>query len=82
MPSNIIEFPAAPVIKCFRAIAWNGRLYDECSTVPFRRATVNPDPSLFAECQPDEMKSARGLAANYLGSITQSGTTVEQWGWL
>jgi hypothetical protein len=78
--ANIIEFPAA--LKCFRSIAWNGKIFDECSTIPFRRAANNPDASKFVECDQSEMKSARGTAARYLGSVTQSGVTVEEWGWL
>ena len=74
--SNIIEFPAA--MKCFRHTAWNGKIAEDCGTIPFRRATVNPDPAKFTECALDEMKSARGTAATML--YIEGG--VQIWGWL
>jgi hypothetical protein len=75
-PSNIIEFPAA--MKCFKHTAWNGKIAGECSTTPFRRCPVNPDPAKFVEVTFDEMKSARGTAASVLW--TEAG--VQIWGWL
>ncbi len=79
MTATVIEFSE---MKTFRSFSWRGQIFDECSTVPFRRAAVNPDPEEFEEISAGEMKSARGTKANYLGKVTQNGVTVEEWGWL
>ncbi len=74
--SNILEFPAP--MKAFRHIAWNGKIASDCGTIPFRRATTNPDASKFEEIPMDAMKSARGTAATML--YVEGG--VQIWGWL
>lgn len=76
----ILEFPSA--IKTFRAIGWNGKIHDECSTTAFRRAAVNPDPEKFVEIDDNEMKSARGSYPSRLWIETANSQTVEVWGWL
>lgn len=74
--TNVIEFPSA--MKSFRNTAWNGKIAQDCGTIPFRRATVNPDPSKYVECQLEDMKSARGTAASMV--YIEGG--VQVWGWL
>lgn len=74
--SNIIDFPAP--MKCFRHIAWDGKIASDCGTIPFRRATVNPDPAKFEEVTIEDFKSKRGTAASCL--YIEAG--VQIWGWL
>lgn len=78
--ASILDFPAT--LKTFRAIGWNGKIHGECMTTAFRKASVNPDPEKFVECEASEMKTARGTLATRLWIETANSQTVEVWGWM
>tara|TARA_R100001086_G_scaffold58943_1_gene26967 strand:+ start:274 stop:474 length:201 start_codon:yes stop_codon:yes gene_type:complete len=59
-------------IKTFKSIHWTGERFYECTHIPFRKSTCNPDPEKWVECSEDELGTAQKL----------SGGAVEEWGWM